>query len=690
MTDTSMNNKQDQRELEFLRQRVPELEASETKRRQEDDSLKKRELFNFSLFQFNPVPTVIVDREGKVVKSNLAKRRSGDRIPEIGDQMYIDYAARHEIDMRAELMSCITSGNVREFPELNYGDKVLSVTICPFLDGAMIMSWDITERKRAEEELRESEARFRTIFENANDEIVLLNSEGTIVDRNVKGEDLVGYCLDEVVGKNISELGFTIPEERVPAMTELFVKAMNGGKGRGLTEVKLIHKNGHRVLVEASVSPLKKNGKVEGILVILRDITERKEAETALQHRENRFRSLIENSSDVIMVLNAETVIEYCSPSIERMQGYKMEEMLGRNAFDFVHPDQVSEAMKVFAHGIQIPGYTAQLELNLQRKDGEWITVELVGKNLVNDSSVGGVVLNFRDITEYRRAEAELQELLKASEEKKEIITASHTQLQQALQALELTHEELKKSQEQLLQSEKLAAIGQLVSGVAHELNNPLMAIYVCTELMLRYVQDETTKRDLHNLHADTERAIAIVRNLLSFARKQEPERKPISVNECIQSVLSLRMYELRLDNIEVVEELDPSLPRTMADYQQLQQVFLNLLINSEQAMKDAHDGGQVVIRTEKTIDSLHITFADNGPGIPQYTLSRIFEPFFTTKEVGEGTGLGLSICYGIIKEHGGKIRAHGNENGGTTFAIELPITTDVVSALNSDRTRSI
>ncbi|MFP3975951.1 MAG: ATP-binding protein [Dehalococcoidia bacterium] len=237
---------------------------------------------------------------------------------------------------------------------------------------------------------------------------------------------------------------------------------------------------------------------------------------------------------------------------------------------------------------------------------------------------------------------------------------------------------ELKESQEQLLQSEKMAAVGQMVSGVAHELNNPLMAISATVELMQQYVEDETVRNDLEALHSDTERAIAIVRNLLSFARKRKPQREQISVNEAIRSVVNLRSYEASLEDIEIIQNLDDSNPSVTADFQQLQQVFLNILTNAEQAMKEAHGKGCITISTRTVKGKVQAIFVDDGPGIPDDVKTRIFEPFFTTKDVGKGTGLGLSICYGIVQEHGGTIYVESKDGEGTTFTVELPILTEV------------
>ncbi len=239
---------------------------------------------------------------------------------------------------------------------------------------------------------------------------------------------------------------------------------------------------------------------------------------------------------------------------------------------------------------------------------------------------------------------------------------------------LQSTLDNLEASQEQLLQSSKLAAIGELVSGVAHELNNPLAAISMATEMLEMMAEDQEGKECVGVIGAHIQRAIAIVGNLLSFARKHEPYRYCISINEAIKSTIELRAYELNLDGIEIVTDLAPDLPDTTADFNQLQQVFLNLVGNAEQAMKEAHGKGCISINSRVADGLIRVSFTDDGPGVPTHIKDRLFEPFFTTKEVGKGTGLGLSICYGIIEDHGGRIYVESGKGDGTTFVIELPI----------------
>jgi len=230
--------------------------------------------------------------------------------------------------------------------------------------------------------------------------------------------------------------------------------------------------------------------------------------------------------------------------------------------------------------------------------------------------------------------------------------------------------------QEQLIQSEKMSAIGQLVSGVAHELNNPLAGISAFAQLLLtekRFRPDQRTAAEM--VYAEARRASRIVQNLLTFARQHKPERTPTSVNQVLDDTLELRGYELRVRGIDVVRDYDEQVPETMADAHQLQQVFLNLITNAEQAMeRSERDKQRLAVRTLRSGDVVRIEVEDTGPGIPPNLLERIFNPFFTTKPTGSGTGLGLSISLGIVREHEGRIWAENTSQGGARFLVELPI----------------
>ncbi len=233
---------------------------------------------------------------------------------------------------------------------------------------------------------------------------------------------------------------------------------------------------------------------------------------------------------------------------------------------------------------------------------------------------------------------------------------------------------ELEEAQGQLVQAEKMSAVGLLVSGVAHELNNPLAGVVGFSQLLLKEEVAEKVRRGLERINKEAERCKKIVQNLQTFARKHKPEKDYVGINGILESCIELRSYQLKVDNISVKSDLDASLPKTMADFHQLQQVFMNIMVNAQQAMIVRGAGGGLTVRTRLDGDQIRVEIRDTGPGIPEEILPRLFDPFFTTKEVGQGTGLGLSICYGIVEEHRGRIYARNAPDGGAIFVVELPV----------------
>ena len=230
----------------------------------------------------------------------------------------------------------------------------------------------------------------------------------------------------------------------------------------------------------------------------------------------------------------------------------------------------------------------------------------------------------------------------------------------------------------QLLQSEKLAALGQTISGVAHELNNPLATILTWAERLAQLPSlDAAARRGLATILGESERAARIVRNLLTFARKRDTTRAMVDVNEVMRETLALRAYEQRITNIVVIDALASGLPTVFADGHQIKQVLLNLVINAEQAMLAANGRGTLVARSwhDTSQESVVVEINDDGLGVPIDLRSKVFDPFFTTKDVGKGTGLGLTVAYAIVHEHGGRLRLESGPSGGTLFFVELPLT---------------
>jgi signal transduction histidine kinase len=228
--------------------------------------------------------------------------------------------------------------------------------------------------------------------------------------------------------------------------------------------------------------------------------------------------------------------------------------------------------------------------------------------------------------------------------------------------------------QESLYLTDRLASIGEMASGIAHELNNPLTSIIGLSEIVMREDVPESVKEDMGMIKSESHRAANIVRNILSFARKNTTIKQTTNINGIITDVLRLRSYEHGLNNIKIIKNLDPNLPDLMIDHSQIQQVVINIILNAEYSIVTSHGQGTIIIKTETTGGVLKVSFTDDGLGIEPGNLRHIFDPFFTTKEEGKGTGLGLSISYGIINNHGGRIYATSEYGKGATFVIELPL----------------
>jgi two-component system NtrC family sensor kinase len=242
------------------------------------------------------------------------------------------------------------------------------------------------------------------------------------------------------------------------------------------------------------------------------------------------------------------------------------------------------------------------------------------------------------------------------------------------LRAEREAEQERKTMQAQLAQAEKLSALGEVISGIAHELNNPLTGVMGYSELLLAGEAAPEARKNLEKIHKEALRCQKIVQNLLIFSRRKGPERKAVRLNDLATATLELRANQLKVDGIEVVMDLEPDLPEITGDFHQLQQVVFNIVNNAHQAMCEKGGGGRLAITTRSAEGSVEISFADSGPGILPDRIPRIFDPFFTTKAIGKGTGLGLSLSYGIVKEHGGRIDVASAPGEGATFIIRLPV----------------
>jgi PAS domain S-box-containing protein len=527
-------------------------------------------------------------------------------------------------------------------------DVEVSVSYLPGDTGRMVVFVrDITGRKMAMEAIRLSEERYRSVVENANEAISVVQN-GIIKLANAKVTEITGYTIEEL---NAMPRGSTIHPDDRDRVIGYHEQRLRGEDVPNTYELRIIDKQGNLKWLERHVALITWEGKPAG-LVLDTDVTERKQAERALQESEERYRLIAENTRDVIITADMDLKVTYISPSVRYLSDRTPEEVLATGLDKLLTPASLKEATKVLREELERartqpvePGRSRTLEMEVIRKDGSTLWAEARVSFLRNaEGQPVGLIGMLRDITERKRAEEERKQL----ELKAQIAS-------------------------------RLASVGEMAAGVAHEINNPLTGIVGYAQLLAsRQDLPEDVKKDLKIVNDGAQRVAGIVQRLLTFARQVKPERRQVNINQLIESTLALRTYSLRTSNIEVTTRLDSYLPDTIADPGQIQQVLLNLIVNAETAMKEVHRKRRLTITTRKADSIVEIKVKDNGHGIKPEIMDRIFDPFFTTRPAGEGTGLGLSLCYGIVTEHNGRIYAESKPGRGATFVVELPIVSEV------------
>jgi len=534
---------------------------------------------------------------------------------------------------------------------------------------------DITDRKRAEE-------KYRTLVSNVQEGVFISTPQGRFLDFNDALMRILGYeDRNELLGADIP-LMFVNSSDR-----DRLKKLLQDHGTVADFEYEIRRKDGEvRSMMESSIAVRDSTGNLAALQGFLLDITDRKRAEQEIRRR-NRELMLLNSIGQTLaasMDLN---------DSIQRTLR-QMTELFNLDASSLYLLDDATLILRRIAAvgqrtelGRQVPPVSVQPELlqhikavhatflstqglplpplirEAQRKE------ELVSAFLVilwsKDRVIGALAVGSRTPREFSPADINL-------------LIAVGSQISNAIDRNTLydetrqAYDNVRRTQEQLLHSEKMAAVGQLISGVAHELNNPLTAILGYSQLLISSCQLPAQGIEYSDkLYKQAQRTHRIVQNLLSFARQHKPERIAVQLNQILQDTLALRDYDLRMSNIRVHLDLSPDLPATAADPHQLQQVFLNLVNNAVDAVLENSNDGDLWVRTEIKDDRLFVEFTDSGPGVKD--ASRVFDPFYTTKPVGKGTGLGLSICYGIVTEHGGTIRVRNVQPHGACFTIELP-----------------
>jgi PAS domain S-box-containing protein len=486
---------------------------------------------------------------------------------------------------------------------------------------------DITDR-------REAERRYRELFDNIQEGLFFCSPDGRFVEVNDALVRMLGYASrEDLLHCDPRDAVFPTPEHH----GELFALMEREGTLRNREEV-LKRKNGSPVHVLINAFAMRDaHGNVSQFRGLMLDVSGLKAYQSELQRERDFSGKILNNTQSLILVADTAGLVSYANRRWQVL-GYKHEAILGRSLESLVSAGTrpaMREAYSAVLSGNQVDN----LELQVLNADGR------VGQFSVNLSPmrddqglVSSVVVVMSDVTDAASLQAKL------------------------------------------MHAEKMAAVGQLVSGVAHEVNNPLTAILGFADLLMENQElPESARKDLRVILQEAQRTKQIVQNLLSFARQMPPQRKPVQVNAILKRTIQLRAYDFHSRGVSISERYDEELPFVIGDSQQLQQVFLNILNNAYDAVRESIPGPRIDISTRRNDDYVEVAFCDNGHGISH--LDRIFDPFFTTKQVGEGTGLGLSICYGIVKEHGGEILCSNNTSRqGATFIVRLPAVNELAS----------
>jgi two-component system NtrC family sensor kinase len=521
----------------------------------------------------------------------------------------------------------VVRARVKQTGELRYFDCVLHAIVRDNnVYGISGFARDVTKE-------RESETRFTELFQTLREGVYLASVDDRITEVNPALAQMLGFeSKEELLNCQISSL-YRKPEDRSEEQNLLnnlgFLRAH---------EITLKHKEPGRDVVAVHTTavirdPSGKFVRYQGTFV---DVTEQREMERRL-HREQEFAGrLMDSFPDLVIALDTVGRYTFVSPQIYDILGFTPEELVGKRMGARTDPSDRTALLEMFDDLIFKRLSEGQIEYRTQHKSGAWRVFRASARPLHDETGrIIGVIASARDITEQQRL------------------------------------------QQQLIQSERLAAMGQMIAGVAHELNNPLTAILGVTELLRDQTTDERKSRQLDLAHRQARRAAHIVQSLLVFSRPSKPRSTLLHLPDLVLRTLQLHEHSLHSNHIQVDVSARQDLPTVQGDSNQLTQVFLNLIVNAEQAINEVRDHGTLRIRLGVVGDRVLITFQDDGVGIRRELLPRIFDPFFTTKRPGRGTGLGLSICLAIIREHNGEISAQPQPDGGSVFTVSLPICTE-------------
>jgi PAS domain S-box-containing protein len=494
----------------------------------------------------------------------------------------------------------------------------------------------------------ESEVRFTELFESLREGVFFATLDGRILDANPAMVHLLGYdSKQDLQAHHLQEL-YRNPGNRDSVVQELESKGSFRDR-----EIELRRKDGKAIHCLASGFAVRDTfGRIARLQGTLVDITERREIERKLHQEQELVRRLVANFPDLIAVFDCDGRFTYLSQSAKDVLGGAPEQYIGETLSGRARPEDRQKLARMFRSVISGLESSVQLEIQVRHADSSWKILRASAGPLFDENGkITGVVASARDVTESKLIER------------------------------------------QLLQKEKFAAMGQMMAGAAHELNNPLTAILGVSELLYERAADDLTRRQLDLVVQQARRAAGIVQNLMAFARPPTQSRTPVRLEEIVQHALQLEQPALSQKNIAVTFEAEGNLPLIIADPKLLTQAFLNILGNAEQSISSGGAPGTLRVSLASAGDRVTATIVDNGPGISPESIAKIFDPFFSTKRPGGGTGLGLTIALAVVKEHNGTIDVESARDGGTSFQVILPASVEEGSAekppSSSARTRS-
>src|SRR5882724_10388753 len=570
---------------------------------------------------------VVHDRDWKIVRTNrsLADHLGLPPVALVGEAVS-SLRQLAEGDGTLPCPFCLYTGLSKEEHIISSADKIYLVstsrTSGATEDDARTIHVlkDITDR-------REAERRYRELYDSIQEGLFFATPDGKFLDVNDAMVRMLGYASrEELLRDDVGSYLYPEPSAR----GRLLAAIRKTGVLRNHEE-SLRRKDGTILHTLQNITAVRDSqGKTKQFRGLMLDVTEQKMFQAQLQRERDFNQKILNATQSMIMVLDTAGLISYANRRCYET-GYKQEEMIGRRLVDLVDAGQRKEfeaALDTTAHGQQVEN----LELRARRSDGTPGHFSISLSPMRDEqNTVNSVVVVMTDITDA------------------------------ALLQAKLAH------------SERMATLGRLVSGGAHEVNDPLAAILGFTDLLLENPEVPANAReDLQIILQETQRTKDIVQDLLSFARQRAVKRELVNVVAILKQTTKLRSYDLQSHGVEVIEEYDENLSAVMGDAQQLQQVFLNILNNAYDAIEESGRRGKILLKTASAGGSIEIRLADNGTGI--IDVERIFDPFYTTKQTGKGTGLGLSICYGIVRAHGGEIQCSNNADGmGSTFSIRIP-----------------